>query len=57
MRTFRTGLLIGSHCGGDCAAAITYVRYDTRTLKVVNRGYLLCGVNLTAGLFGARREG
>jgi general L-amino acid transport system substrate-binding protein len=28
------------------AAAITYVRYDTRTLKrVVNRGQLLCGVN------------
>jgi general L-amino acid transport system substrate-binding protein len=47
MRTFRTGLLIGLAIAvAVAAAAITYVRYDTRTLKrVVNRGYLLCGVN------------
>src|SRR5437763_412717 len=47
MRTFRTGFLIGLAIAvAVAAAAITYVRYDTRTLKrVVNRGYLLCGVN------------
>jgi general L-amino acid transport system substrate-binding protein len=47
MRTFRTGLLIGLAIAvAVAAAAITYVRYDTRTLKrVVNRGQLLCGVN------------
>ena len=47
MRTFRTGLLIGLAVAvAVAAAAITYIRYDTRTLKrVVNRGHLLCGVN------------
>src|ERR1700723_1179118 len=47
MRTFRGGLLIGVGIrfaiGG---AAVTYERYDTRTLKrTVRRGEVLCGVN------------
>src|SRR5476651_350120 len=43
MRTFRGGLLIGI---AVAAAAITYERYDTRTLKrTVKRGEVLCGVN------------
>src|SRR5260370_39417607 len=47
MRTFRTGLLIGLAIavaiGG---AAITYERYDTKTLKrTVRREAVLCGVN------------
>ena len=47
MRTFRTGLLIGLAVAvAVAAAAITYIRYDTRTLKrVTNRGELRCGVN------------
>ena len=46
-RTFRSGLLIGlAAVVVVAAAAITYIRYDTRTLKrTVNRGELYCGVN------------
>jgi general L-amino acid transport system substrate-binding protein len=46
-RTFRSGLLLGLAAAVVVAAvAITYERYDTRTLKrTVNRGELLCGVN------------
>ena len=47
MRTFRTGLLIGLAIAVAVgAAAITYERYDTRTLKrTIQRGEVLCGVN------------
>ena len=47
MRTFRTGLLIGLAVAvAVAAAAITYERYDTRTLKrTIQRGEVLCGVN------------
>jgi len=47
MRTFRGGLLIGLAVAVlVAAAAITYERYDTRTLKrTVRRGEVLCGVN------------
>lgn len=47
MWTFRTGLLIGCTIAVAVgAAAITYERYDTQTLKrVKRRGELLCGVN------------
>ena len=47
MRTFRTGLLIGLAIAvAVAAAAITYERYDTRTLKrTIQRGEVLCGVN------------
>jgi len=47
MRTFRGGLLIGLAVAVAVAAiAITYERYDTRTLKrTVRRGEVLCGVN------------
>ena len=47
MRTFRGGLLIGLAVAvAVAAAAITYERYDTRTLKrTVRRGEVLCGVN------------
>ena len=47
MWTFRTGLLIGCAIAvAVAAAAVTYERYDTRTLKrVMRRGELLCGVN------------
>src|SRR6266699_3772800 len=52
MRTFRGGLLIGlAVAAAVSAAAITYERYDTKTLKrTVRRGDVLCGVN--AGLPG-----
>src|ERR1700749_261804 len=52
MRTFRGGLLIGLAVAVAVAAvAITYERYDTRTLKrTIRRGEVLCGVN--AGLPG-----
>jgi general L-amino acid transport system substrate-binding protein len=51
-RTFRGGLLIGLAVAVAVAAtAITYERYDTRTLKrTIRRGEVLCGVN--AGLPG-----
>ena len=46
-RTFRTGLLLGLICALIVAAiAITYERYDTRTLKrTLRRDAVLCGVN------------
>jgi general L-amino acid transport system substrate-binding protein len=52
LRTFRGGLLIGLVVAAAvAAAAITYERYDTKTLKrTVKRGEVLCGVN--AGLPG-----
>jgi len=47
MRTFRGGLLIGLAVAvAVAAAAITYERYDTRTLqRTIRRGEVLCGVN------------
>src|SRR5438094_6366998 len=47
MRTFRTGLLIGlAFAVAVGALAITYERYDTKTLKRTrNRDAVLCGVN------------
>src|SRR6188768_4218273 len=52
LRTFRGGLLIGLAIAVLVAAgAITYERYDTKTLKrTIKRGEVLCGVN--AGLPG-----
>ena len=52
MRTFRGGLSIGLAVAVlVAAAAITYERYDTRTLKrTIRRGEVFCGVN--AGLPG-----
>ncbi|MBR1123592.1 amino acid ABC transporter substrate-binding protein [Bradyrhizobium lablabi] len=52
LRTFTGGLLIGLAVAiAVAAAAITYERYDTKTLKrTVKRGEVLCGVN--AGLPG-----
>src|SRR5215213_3170035 len=46
-RTFRGGLLIGLAVAiAVAAAAITYERYDTKTLKrTIKRGEVLCGVN------------
>jgi general L-amino acid transport system substrate-binding protein len=46
-RTFRGGLLIGLVVAfAVAAAAITYERYDTKTLKrTIRRGEVLCGVN------------
>jgi general L-amino acid transport system substrate-binding protein len=45
--TFRGGLLIGlAVAAAVAAAAISYERYDTRTLKrTLGRGEVLCGVN------------
>lgn len=47
LRTFRGGLLIGlAVATAVAAAAITYERYDTKTLKrTIRRGEVLCGVN------------
>jgi general L-amino acid transport system substrate-binding protein len=47
MRTFRGGLLIGLLVAVlVAAAAISYERYDTRTLqRTIRRGEVLCGVN------------
>ncbi|MGY3619090.1 general L-amino acid transport system substrate-binding protein [Bradyrhizobium sp. USDA 10063] len=47
MRTFRGGLLIGLAVAAlVAAAAVTYERYDTKTLKrTIRRGEVLCGVN------------
>jgi general L-amino acid transport system substrate-binding protein len=46
-RTFNTGLAIGLVIAAAvAAAAITYERYDTRTLKrTIRRNAVLCGVN------------
>lgn len=51
-RTFQTGLAIGLVVAAAiAAAAITYERYDTKTLKrTIRRDAVLCGVN--AGLPG-----
>ena len=60
MRTFRGGLLIGLAVAIAVAAiAITYERYDTKTLKrTIRRGEVLCGVNTgLAGLLDPRRKG
>jgi general L-amino acid transport system substrate-binding protein len=47
LRSFRGGLLIGLVVAAAIAAiAITYERYDTKTLKrTIQRGEVLCGVN------------
>src|SRR5271166_6227809 len=47
VRNFRSGLLLGCVIAAAVtAAAITYVRYDTKTLKRTrNRDAVLCGVN------------
>jgi general L-amino acid transport system substrate-binding protein len=47
MWTFRTGLLIGLAVAiAIGAGAVTYERYDTKTLKrTIRRGEVLCGVN------------
>src|SRR5207344_486523 len=52
LRTFRGGLLIGLAVAVAVGAiAITYERYDTKTLKrTIRRGEVFCGVN--AGLPG-----
>ena len=54
---FRTGLLIGCMVAiAVAAAAITYERYDTKTLKrTVRRDAVLCGVN--TGLPGLLQRG
>src|SRR5260370_12682774 len=46
-RTFQAGLLLGVAIAvAVAAAAVTYERYDTQTLKrTVRRGELLCGVS------------
>ncbi len=46
-RTFRSGLTIGLLIAAIiAAAAITYERYDTKTLKrTIRRDAVLCGVN------------
>lgn len=46
-RTFQTGLALGLVvAAGIAAAAITYERYDTKTLKrTIRRDAVLCGVN------------
>ena len=46
-RTFRSGLLAGVAIAvAVAAAAVTYERYDTQTLKrTIRRGELLCGVS------------
>src|SRR6476646_12133089 len=47
MRTFRAGLLIGLAVAiAVGAGAVTYERYDTKTLKrTIRRDAVLCGVN------------
>src|SRR3979411_2075954 len=47
LRTFRGGLLIGlAVAAAILAGAITYERYDTKTLKrTIKRGEVRCGVN------------
>ena len=59
-RTFRGGLLIGLAVAfAVAAAAITYERDDTKTLKrTVKRGEVLCGVNTgPAGLLDPDDKG
>src|ERR1700710_1691405 len=52
MRPFQSGLAIGLVVAAAVAtAAVTYERYDTKTLKrTIRRGEVMCGVN--AGLPG-----
>jgi general L-amino acid transport system substrate-binding protein len=59
MRTFRGGLLIGLAVAVlVAAAAITYERYDTRTLKrTIRRGEVLCGVNKGLPGFSSEDKG
>jgi general L-amino acid transport system substrate-binding protein len=57
---FRSGLLIGLAVAiAVAAAAITYERYDTKTLKrTKNRDAVLCGVNIgLPGFSGADEKG
>ena len=55
-RTFRSGLIIGLLAAVAVAAgAITYERYDTRTLKrTVRRDAVQCGVNTDLPGFSTR---
>jgi general L-amino acid transport system substrate-binding protein len=55
-RTFRSGLLIGVGVAVAVAAlAITYERYDTKTLKrTIRRDAVLCGVNTDLPGFSSR---
>jgi general L-amino acid transport system substrate-binding protein len=57
-RNFSTGLLIGCViAAGVAAAAITYERYDTKTLKrTVRRDTVHCGVNTGLPGFSAQDE-
>jgi len=59
MRTFRGGLSIGLAVAVlVAAAAITYERYDTRTLKrTIRRGEVLCGVNKGLPGFSSEDKG
>ena len=54
-RTFVTGLAIGlAVATAVAAAAITYERYDTKTLKrTIKRDAVLCGVNQSLPGFSA----
>ena len=58
-RNFATGLLIGCIVAvGVAAAAVTYERYDTKTLKrTVRRDAVYCGVNTGLPGFSANENG
>ncbi len=58
-RTFRSGLAIGVALAlAVAAAAVTYERYDTKTLKrTVRRGAVLCGVNTDLPGFSSLENG
>lgn len=58
MWTFRTGLMLGAAIAiAVAAAAITYERYDTQTLKrTKNRDAVLCGVNQGLPGFSAQDD-
>jgi len=57
-RNFATGLLIGCVAAvGVAAAAVTYERYDTKTLKrTVRRDAVHCGVNTGLPGFSAKDD-
>jgi len=57
-RTFRSGLAIGIVIAlAVAAAAVTYERYDTKTLKrTMRRDAVLCGVNTDLPGFSSRNE-
>src|SRR3981081_2996281 len=57
-RNFTTGLLVGCIVAvGVAAAAITYERYDTKTLKrTVRRAAVHCGVNTGLPGFSAKDD-